>query len=86
MIPREHRQEDLSCAYISAVAAKAGYNCGRPGGRDYGVDLEISSIEEIGGIRDPSYYLHVQAKATQNFTISEHDIKYDLDVKAYREF
>ena len=83
MITREHRQEDLSCAYISAVAAKAGYNCGRPGGHDYGVDLEISSVEEIGGIRDPSHYLHIQAKATQNFTSSERDIRYDLDVKAY---
>jgi hypothetical protein len=28
LIP-QHRQEDLSVAYILAVAAKAGYNCGK---------------------------------------------------------
>ena len=46
-LTREHRQEDLSFAYISAVAAKAGYNCNRPSGHDYGIDLEIGDVAQI---------------------------------------
>jgi hypothetical protein len=29
-LPRSNRQENLSLAYISAVVAQAGYDCGRP--------------------------------------------------------
>jgi len=57
-LTREHRQEALSFAYISAVAAKAGYNCGPFPGYDYGVDLQISCLEQIGVkkcLGDPFY-------------------------------
>jgi hypothetical protein len=83
---REHRQEDLSFAYISAVAAKAGYNCHRMGGHDYGIDLEIGSVEQIGQNRiDLGHRLHIQAKASHNFTTSNDDdcIRYDLKIGAY---
>ncbi len=85
-LTRQHTQEDLSLAYISAVAAKAGYNCGRPSGHDYGIDLEIGDVAQIGQRRvDLGYRLHIQAKASRNFIISDDDkcILYDLKIAAY---
>jgi hypothetical protein len=83
-LTREHCKEDLSCAYIAAVAAKAGFNCGRPGGHDYGFDLEISGVDVIEGRRVPSpYTLRISAKASQNFIISDDYLLYDLEVKDY---
>ncbi|RZN15473.1 MAG: DUF4365 domain-containing protein [Methanosarcinales archaeon] len=85
-LTREHRQEDLSSAYISSVAAKAGYNCGRPSGHDYGIDLEIGDVEQIGKRRvDVGRRLHIQAKASHNFINSNDDncIHYDLKIGTY---
>ena len=85
-LTREHRQEALSFAYISAVAAKAGYNCGPFPGYDYGVDLQISCLEQIGRKKVPcGPVLWIQAKASHNFTISADDnhIIYDLKVDTY---
>jgi hypothetical protein len=85
-LTRQHRQEDLSIAYISAVAAKAGFNCGRTPGHDYGIDVEIGYVEQIGDRRvNLGHILHIQAKASQNFRTSAEDncIVYDLDVNAY---
>ncbi|MBU4077887.1 MAG: DUF4365 domain-containing protein [Euryarchaeota archaeon] len=83
-LPREHSQENLSIAYISAVAAKAGFMCFRP--QDYGTDIEVGIVEQIGNNRiDTGYRLCIQAKASHNFTTSDPDncIVYDLDVKNY---
>jgi len=85
-LTREHRQEALSFAYISAVAAKAGYNCGPFSGYDYGIDLQISCVEQIGRkIVTCGPILWIQAKASHKFTISVDDnhIIYDLKVDAY---
>jgi hypothetical protein len=85
-LTREHRQEDLSFAYISAVAAKAGYNCCRMGWHDYGIDLEIGNVVQIGKKRvDDGHRLHIQAKASHNFRNSDDDncILYDLKIDAY---
>lgn len=84
-VTREHRQEALSFAYISAVAAKAGYNCGPPPGYDYGIDIEIGGVEQIDKRRvDLGYRLNIQAKASYNFTISDDNcVLYDLKVDAY---
>ncbi|MBU4222609.1 MAG: DUF4365 domain-containing protein [Euryarchaeota archaeon] len=84
-LPREHSQENLSIAYISAVAAKAGFMCFRP--QDYGTDIEVGIVEQIGNNRiDTGYRLCIQAKASHNYRISDQDncIVYDLDVKNYR--
>jgi hypothetical protein len=83
-LTREHRQEALSFAYISAVAAKAGYNCGRRSGYDYGIDIEISGVEQIGHRKvDLGYTLNIQAKASHTFTTSDDYIIYDLEVDTY---
>ncbi|OPY49353.1 MAG: hypothetical protein A4E49_03176 [Methanosaeta sp. PtaU1.Bin112] len=84
-LTREHTQEDLSVAYISAVAAKAGFDCVPFGKHDYGVDLQIIPIE-VG--EDNRRYpdgipLLIQAKASQNFHIDENNILYDLKTRNY---
>ena len=85
-LTREHRQEALSFAYISAVAAKTGYNCGRFPGYDYGIDIQINSLKQIGR-KKVSWgpILWIQAKASHNFTISidGNHIIYDLKVDTY---
>lgn len=85
-LTREHRQEDLSCAYISAVVANAGHNCGHPLRHDYGIDIEIGYVAKIENRRnDTGHRLHIQAKASHNYKISDDGdyILYDLKVDAY---
>jgi len=85
LIP-QHRQEDLSVAYILAVAAKAGYNGGRISGHDYGIDIEIRAVESFDNVREETgLALHIQAKASNNFSISADNlfVIYNLDVKNY---
>ncbi len=71
-LTREHIQEDLSTAYISAVAAKAGFDCNIPTRHDYGVDLEITPIEsdDAGGRVPYGRSLRIQAKATHTVDLS----------------
>lgn len=60
-LPREHSQENLSIAYISAVAAKAGFMCQRQS-QDYGTDIEVGIVEQIGNNRiDTGYRLCIPA-------------------------
>jgi hypothetical protein len=84
-LTREHIQEDLSVAYISAVVAKAGFDCGNPRRHDYGIDLQISPvIEDEYGERIPhGIPLVVQAKASHVFSESEDTISYDLRTRNY---
>lgn len=84
-LTREHIQEDLSVAYISAIAAKAGFDCGNPRRHDYGVDLQISPIiEDECGDRIPNGIpLIVQAKASHGFSESKDIISYDLKTRNY---
>ena len=87
-LTREHRQEDLSFAYISAVVANAGHNCGPPQRHDYGIDIEIGYVAKFGeGRMDTGHRLHIQAKASHNFAISDDGncITYDLKVRAYNK-
>ena len=73
-LTREHIQEDLSVAYISAVAAKVGFDCQiQPHRHDYGVDLRIARVEidDDGKRFHSGRELSVQAKATHTVDISE---------------
>jgi hypothetical protein len=88
-LPRSNRQENLSLAYISAVVAQAGYDCGRPGSIDVGEDLEIYTIikNKNGKLLKSGPNLYIQAKSSQNYEISEDGmyIKYDLDIDNYHK-
>ena len=79
----EHRLEQLSRAYMHAVAAAAGCTCARPE-PDYGIDLTLRRIvwrgsEWVPGSRD----LDVQLKSTTTAALTPNEVVYDLDVRAY---
>lgn len=63
-LPRSHRQEALSHAYVRAVAAEAGVSCGDVV-MDYGIDMFLRGIEEVDGeYRDTGPQIDLQLKST----------------------
>jgi hypothetical protein len=79
----EHRMEQLSRAYIQAVAAMCGCTCARPE-QDYGCDLTLHPIERVGGVFRPvGRNLDLQLKSTTNATLTVDEVIHDLDVRAY---
>ena len=82
----QNRQEDLSKAYIFAVAAKAGCDCGLPGQHDVGEDLQITPIiRKENRLSKSGMPIYIQAKASYDFEIENDCIKYDLKVKNYNQ-
>lgn len=86
MITDQHREEQLSRAYVHAVAAHAGLIF-EPASQDYGVDGTIKAVtimpdgrRFVGG-----YNLDVQLKATTNWKVSNNEIVYDLEAKTYND-
>jgi hypothetical protein len=83
MMPTTQRMEDLSRAYVRALAARAGVLCGKPED-DFGLDLFLRGVE-----RDGPYYLDsgpqvdIQLKSTTRAEVRGATILYDLDVRAY---
>lgn len=79
----EHRMEQLSRAYVQAVAAVSGCTCARPE-PDYGVDLSLRLVDRIGGEYCPiGRNLDVQLKSTTAAVLTAGHVIYDLDVRAY---
>jgi len=82
-----HKKEQLSIAYVRAVAAAAGFSCTRPDVDDDSVDIIISCSGSYGEetlIRSPR--IELQAKATAD-ELSPEDtvIKYSLPIKNYED-
>lgn len=72
------QQAALSLAYVQAVAARAGYNCGEPPGPDRdSVDVQIAAG---GGMRPK---LDIQCKATINLKLRSGTFKFPLKTKNY---
>ena len=85
MITEEHAKENLSRAYVLAVAAKAGVVV-KIGDRshDYGVDGDFHQVSFIRGARKESgITLHFQLKSTTGFIKTKEHIRYELDAKTY---
>lgn len=85
MITTQHIEEDLSRAYIQAVAAKAGLNLAlRDRSHDYGIDGTFHQVSYRNGKREESgFSLDFQLKSSINATIDDQHVSYDLDVKAF---
>lgn len=80
----EHRMEQLSRAYVQAVAAVCGCTCARPE-TDYGIDLSLRQVKKKGSeYRAVGRSLDVQLKSTTAATLTSDDVVYDLDARAYR--
>jgi hypothetical protein len=79
----EHRMEQLSRAYVQAVAAMAGCTCARPE-TDYGSDMTLRRIGQVGDSFIPvGRNLDLQLKSTTNATLTVDEVIHDLDVRAY---
>lgn len=75
---QEQRQERLSVAYVSAVAASAGYATSKPDPDMDGIDLRVSATGDM----HPS--IDVQLKATTSLNRrSDGSLSYALPVRNY---
>ncbi len=83
MLPRSHRQEALSRAYVRAVAAQAGVTCGDVY-QDYGIDIFLRYVtEEQGEYQDTGPQLDLLLTSTTRAEVRADVIVYDLEVRAY---
>lgn len=85
MLTKQHIEEDLSKAYVQAVAAKAAVNL-RIGDRthDYTIDGTFHQITYMNRSRHESgFSIDFQLKATKNLMMENDIVKYDLDAETY---
>ena len=96
MLTIQHIQEDLSRAYIQAVAAKAGVNLALgTQAHDYGVDGTFHQVEVLHRVNsegmsytrrlNSGFNLEFQCKASRNWRVQSDAIAYDLEVKTYND-
>lgn len=84
-ITKQHRQEDLGQAYISAVAAKAGFNLSSDK-HDYGYDGTVKDVNNRDGrYVNTGFGFDYQLKSSSNVTFSEDCVIYDLESKNYND-
>lgn len=85
MITIQHRQEQLSRAYVHAVTAHAGLIF-EPATTDYGVDGSIRVVQGRDGRRLVcGHSLDVQLKATTDWTFENDEVVYDIEAKTYND-
>ena len=83
VLTRNHRQEVLSRAYVQAIAGRCGLACSLRD-FDYGIDLTLHDIRRRGHrYMESGFNLDIQAKSTTTRSLTNTDVVYDLDVKAY---
>jgi hypothetical protein len=79
----EHRMEQLSRAYVQAVAAVAGCTSARPE-TDYGYDQTLRRVWQSGDEWIPvGRNLDLQLKSTTAAALTDNEVVYDLDTRAY---
>ncbi len=87
MLPKNHRMELLSKAYVRAVAAQAGFACDDVHS-DFGIDLTVRNIALNGGrFVDLGPLVDIQLKSTTiaGVRYKNQEIHYDLTVKNYND-
>ena len=86
MITKQHRQEQLSRAYVHAVTAHAGLIF-EPAAIDYGVDgsIRVVQMREGGRLLACGHSIDVQLKATTDWTFDNDDVVYDVEAKTYND-
>lgn len=89
MLTISHTKEALSCAFMTALAAKAGILLNIGGTFDYGIDGHLRTIQRFQDGRHAAtgITLDFQLKATVNWTIDPGDehIVYNVEAKAYND-
>jgi len=86
MITIQHKQEQLSRAYFSAVVAYAGHIFQPASEMDYGVDGSVKQIKITNKRRyESGHCFDVQLKATTAWEIDTGYIVYDVEAKTYND-
>lgn len=87
MLTENHTKENLSRAYIQAIAGRAGLNVKLEQNVqefDYGVDGTVRRISLIDGKReDTGFCLDFQAKATTQWRYDGDDVIYRIKASSY---
>ena len=87
MITTQHVEEDLSRAYVQAIAARARLNLSvhiDDRSHDYGIDGTFHQVQYVRNRRKESgFKLDFQLKACKNAQVSDGMIKYDLESETY---
>src|ERR1700693_19270 len=85
MITEEHRKENLSRAYIQAVAARAGVNINiNTRAHDYGIDGDFHQVSHIKRKRvETGIGLHFQLKSTTQFSKKPEHVHYSWEASTY---
>lgn len=86
MLPSQFRKEQISFAYVQAIAAKAGFKCTKKD-VDCGIDMTIDYVQETisGKFRDTGEVLNLQIKSTANIIVDGEYIVYDLEIDNYND-
>lgn len=85
MTDNEQKQQ-LSVAYVHAVAARAGYTCQVPSVDDDSVDVQIGAkgyVHDRAVICSPR--LEIQLKATSSLQLKPGSLSFPLGLKNFRE-
>lgn len=85
MITTNHTKEDLSRAYLMAVAGRAGCLVQiDEESHDYGIDATVDSVRPSGKQRKKACCpIHIQLKATEKWKKVGSNVEYSLDVGTY---
>jgi hypothetical protein len=83
VLPTNQQKEDLSRAYVRAIAGRAGVLCAEPR-QDYGLDLFLRGV--VSGEHrhlDSGFQIDLQLKSTTRAEVRETQVAYDLEIRAY---
>jgi hypothetical protein len=83
--PVQHSQENLSQAYVQAVASGSGVICDWTNEDDYGIDgsFRLLGRKSGGGFFPNGSPLEFQLKASKNCARQNGRVSYDLDADTY---
>lgn len=86
MLSENEIKEELSYAYLHAVAAKVGYSCDRPNKDKDSIDAKVfARWEDSEGIEFTSPEISFQLKATVKCEVKNGKFSFDLSMKNYRD-
>lgn len=81
----DQQKEQISNAYVRAIAATAGFSVSEPNVDDDSVDLTIGQTGGAGTVRSPKLDLQLKcvSRNARGLTIREEDMSYRLKLKNY---
>ena len=87
VMPTSHIEEQLSVAYVRAVAARAGVKIKFTDSPEYGTDVYLQRITRLptGEVTETGWMILCQLKASTGCEVRADYIVYDMKVDAYNK-